>query len=55
MVDRQFIAAREVAETHRRMATPVLTRIPDTRSGGRRHLLGLSNPRVDDKYRATIP
>jgi len=55
MVARQFIAAREVAETHRRLAPPVLARIPDTRSDGRRPRLDLSHPRVDDNYRATIP
>jgi hypothetical protein len=32
MVDRQFLVARLVAETLRRMAPPVLARIPDTRS-----------------------
>jgi hypothetical protein len=32
MVDRQFLAARMVADTHRRLAQPLLARIPDTRS-----------------------
>src|SRR4029450_13783322 len=32
MVDRQFLAAREVAATHRRLAPPSLARVPDTRS-----------------------
>src|SRR2546425_13346481 len=31
MVDRQFLAARPVTETRRRLAPPVLARIPDTR------------------------
>jgi hypothetical protein len=50
MVDRQFVAARVVAETARRMAPPVLAR-PDTRSYGRRPRLGLSHPRIDGNYR----
>jgi hypothetical protein len=54
MVDRQFSFARVVAETHRRMAPPLLARIPDTRSSGRRPRLGLSHPRIDDNYRSTI-
>jgi len=54
MVDRQFHAARVVAETHRRMTPPVLARIPDTRSGGRRPRLGLSHPRIGGNYRSTI-
>jgi len=54
MVDRQFLAAREVAETHRRLTPPVLARIPDTRLDGRRPLLGVSHPRTDDNYRSTI-
>jgi dolichyl-phosphate-mannose-protein mannosyltransferase len=33
MVDRQFLAARLVAATRRRLAPPVLARIPDTRFG----------------------
>src|SRR6266508_1287734 len=32
MDDRQFLAARLVAETRRRLAPPSLARIPDTRS-----------------------
>jgi hypothetical protein len=31
MVDRQLLAARLVAATRRRLAPPVLARIPDTR------------------------
>jgi len=54
MADRQFLVAREVAETRRRMAPPVLARIPDTRSDGRRPRLGLSHPRIDGNYRSTI-
>jgi len=53
MVDRQFLAARQVPETRRRMA-PALARIPDTRSDGRRPRLGLSHPRIDGNYRSTI-
>ena len=54
MVDRQFLAERLVAETHRRLAPPVLARIPDTRSDRRRPRLGLSHPRIDGNYRSTI-
>jgi hypothetical protein len=54
MVDRQFFAARMVAETRRRLAPPLLARIPDTRSSGRRPRLGLGHPRIDDNYRSTI-
>jgi hypothetical protein len=54
MVDRKFPVARLVAETLRRMAPPVLARIPDTRSHGRRPRLGLSHPRIDGNYRSTI-
>jgi hypothetical protein len=54
MVDRQFLVVRMVAETHRRMAPPVLARIPDTRSDERRPRLGLSHPRIDGNYRSTI-
>jgi len=54
MVDRQFLAAREVTETQHRMAPPVLARIHDTRSDGRRPRLGLSHPRIDGNYRSTI-
>ncbi len=54
MVDRQFLAARMVAETHRWLAPPSLTRIPDTRSLGRRPRLGLSHPRIDGNHRPTI-
>jgi len=54
MVDRQFLAAREVAETLRRMAPPVLARIPDPRSDERHPRLGLSHPRIDGNYRSTI-
>jgi len=54
MVDRQFLAARLVTETRRRIAPPVLARILDTRSDGRRSRLGLSHPRIDGNYRSTI-
>jgi hypothetical protein len=54
MVDRQSLVARLVAETHRRMAPPVLARIPDTRSNRRRPRLGLSHPRIDGDRRSTI-
>jgi hypothetical protein len=47
MPDRQYLAARMVAATRRRLAPPSLARIPDTRSLGRRPLLGLSHPRID--------
>jgi hypothetical protein len=53
MVDRQSLAAR-VAETLRRMAPPLLARIPDMRSDGRHPRLGLSHPRIDGNYRSTI-
>jgi len=52
MVDRQLLAVRAVAETRRRLAPPVLARIPDTRSYGRLPRLGLSHPRGN--YRSTI-
>ncbi len=54
MGDRQFLAARAVAATHRRMAPPELARIPDTRSRGRRPRLGLSHPRIDGHHRSPI-
>ena len=54
MIGRQLLVARLVAETRRRMAPPALTRIPDTRSDGRRPLLGLSHPRIDGDYLPTI-
>jgi hypothetical protein len=54
MVDRQFLAARVVAETRRRMTPPALARIPDTRLDGRRPRLDLSHPRIDGNYRSTI-
>jgi len=54
MTDRQFLAAREVAATHRRLAPPSLARIPDTRSIGRRPRLGRSHPRITDDYRSVI-
>jgi hypothetical protein len=54
MVDREFLAARPVAETRRRLAPPVLAHIPDTRSGGRRPRLGLGHPRIAGNYRSTI-
>src|SRR5438128_49448 len=54
MVDRQFLVARAVAETHRRLAPPSLARIPDTRSVRRRPRLGLNHPRIDGNYRSTI-
>jgi len=54
MVDRRFLAARMVAETHRRLAPPSLARIPDARSDGRRPRLGLGHPRIDGNYRSAI-
>jgi hypothetical protein len=54
MVDRQFLAARLVAETRLRLAPPALARVPDTNSGGRRPRLGLSHPRIEANYRSTI-
>jgi len=54
MADRQFFVAQEVAETRRRLAPPLLARIPDTRADGRRPWLGLSHPHIDDNYRSTI-
>jgi hypothetical protein len=54
MVDRQFLIARMVAETRRRLAPPTLARMLDTRSDGRRPRLGLSHPRIDGNYRSTI-
>jgi hypothetical protein len=54
MVDRQFLVARMVAETLRRLAPPLLAHIPDMRSDGRRPRLGLSHPRIDGNYRSTI-
>ena len=54
MVDRQFFAARMVAETRRRLAPPLLARIPYTRSSGRRPRLGLGHPRIADNHRPTI-
>jgi hypothetical protein len=35
MIDRQFLAARMVAATHRRLAPPALARIPDTQDPSR--------------------
>jgi hypothetical protein len=52
--DRQYLIARAVAETHRRMARPVLARIPDTRSNGRRPRLVSAIPSIDGNYRSTI-
>jgi len=54
MTDRQFFVARMVAETHRRRTSPVLARITNTRSFGRRPRLGLSHPRIDANYRSVI-
>jgi len=54
MADRQFLVARAVAETRHRLAPPVLARIPDTRSDGRRPRLGLSQSRIDGNYRSAI-
>jgi len=54
MADRQFLAGRVVAETRRRLAPPILARIPDTRSDGLRPRLGLSHPRIDGNYRSAI-
>jgi hypothetical protein len=54
MIDRQFLAVPLVAETRRRLAPPLLARIPDTRSQGRRPRLGLSHPGIDGNCRSTI-
>jgi hypothetical protein len=54
MPDRQLRAARMVAETHRRLAPPLLARIPDTRSSGLCPRLGLSHPPINDNYRPII-
>ncbi|MGH3136728.1 MAG: hypothetical protein ACRDPV_09585 [Gaiellaceae bacterium] len=54
MADGQFLVARLVAETRRRLAPPVLARIPDTRSHGRRLRLGLRHPRIDGNFRSAI-
>jgi hypothetical protein len=54
MLDRQFLAVRMVAETHRRLAPPLLARIPDTNSSRRRPRLGLSHPRIDGNHRSSI-
>jgi hypothetical protein len=54
MVERRLRAARMVAETHRRLAQPLLARIPDTNSSGLRPRLGLSHPRIDASHRSTI-
>jgi hypothetical protein len=54
MADRQFLAAREAAATHRRMTPPSLARIRDTRSIGRRPRLGRSHSRIGGHYRSTI-
>jgi hypothetical protein len=54
MPDRKFIAAQEVAATHRRVAPLLLARMPDTRSSGRRPRLGLSHPCIDDNFRSGI-
>jgi len=54
MVDRQFSAAPEVAETHRQMAPLLLARMPDTRSSERRPRLGLGHPCIDANHRSTI-
>jgi hypothetical protein len=51
MVDRQFLVARLVAATRRRMAPPVLARIPGTRSHGRPPRLGLGY-RIDGSSRS---
>jgi hypothetical protein len=54
MPDREFIDAQEVAETRRRLAPPLLARIPDTRSSGRRPRLGLTHPCIPDNARSGI-
>jgi hypothetical protein len=54
MTDRQFLAARMVAATRRRLAPPLLARFPDTRSSRRRPRLGRSHPRIDGNYRSAI-
>jgi len=52
VTDQQFLAAREVAATRRRMAPPSLARIPDTRSIVRRPRLGRSHPRIEGHCRS---
>jgi hypothetical protein len=54
VTDRQFLVAREVAATHRRMAPPSLARIPDTRSIERRPRLGRSHLRIDGHHRSVV-
>jgi hypothetical protein len=54
MLNRQFLAAREVAATRRRLAPPALARMSNTRSDGRRPLLGRDHPRIDGHYRSSI-
>ncbi|HET6624379.1 MAG TPA: hypothetical protein VFG70_07590 [Gaiellaceae bacterium] len=54
MTDRQSLAARMVAETHRRAAPPSIARIPDTRSVGPRPRLDLGHPRIDADHRSVI-
>jgi len=53
MVDRKLSAPRMVADTHRRLAPPLLARITNTRWSPRRPL-GLSHPRIDANFRSTI-
>jgi hypothetical protein len=54
MVDRQFNAARMVAETHRRSRRSSSHVCTDTRCADRRERLGLSHPRIDANHRSTI-
>jgi len=54
MVDRQFLAARMVAETRRRWRRSSSRVSTDTRCGDRHHRLGLGHPRIDGNYRSTI-
>jgi len=50
MVDRQFDAARVVAETRRRCRRSSSLVFTDTRCGDRRQPLGLGHPRINANY-----
>jgi hypothetical protein len=54
MVDRQFLAARKVAATLRRMAPLSLARISHTRSLEQPPRLGLSHPCIVGHYRSSV-
>jgi hypothetical protein len=53
MADRQFLVARMVAETRRRLAPLAVALVPEMRSIGRRRRLGLNHPRIDGNCRST--